>query len=260
MDQNTTCLIVLNPTLNATLTQLPKSDWETWFPAITSIVVVILGGLATYYINNILQNRRARFEIKKQVYLEATDFLTNLQYIDDFKLNSLELRFYLVNASKEVQKEFSDLTKQLKVYKEFYNNGYPRDIYGSLTYETLIEKMRIDLLKEKKHAWKHPKNLCYIGTLSLKKLELVLRDLDPVPNFKGPLRIYKSKDQVVLITEIEKPRWQFWIAGEIQIHMRKDQALMLFDVERKLMDPNLNSLNEELDLDIIYKYWWEFWK
>jgi len=78
MDLNLTQPILFNGTLNATLIQ-PSDPWyKDWFPAIISIFVIILGGLITYYVNFKLDRDKRQFELKKEVYFDSLNTISDI--------------------------------------------------------------------------------------------------------------------------------------------------------------------------------------
>jgi hypothetical protein len=73
MDANLAYPIVITPTINATLMPSPPNPIKDWLPAFISIVVVILGSIATYYVNNRIENNKRQFELKQKVYFDGID-------------------------------------------------------------------------------------------------------------------------------------------------------------------------------------------
>jgi len=77
IDPNLTYPIVLN----ATLIQQPQPLWKDWIPIIVSILVVILGGLITYYVNIMIERKKRQYELKRDTYFEALSNLQKLQKV-----------------------------------------------------------------------------------------------------------------------------------------------------------------------------------
>ena len=74
-----------------TLIEPPQPLWRDWLPVFVSIVVVILGGLVTYYVNMKLEHNRSENETRKRLRDERKELYKNLSHaISSFKSNYLD--------------------------------------------------------------------------------------------------------------------------------------------------------------------------
>jgi len=54
---------------------------KDWLPAVVSIIVVILGAIATYYVNIKIETNKRQFELKKEVYFKGLDLVSETELI-----------------------------------------------------------------------------------------------------------------------------------------------------------------------------------
>jgi hypothetical protein len=184
MDPNSTYPIVLNATLNATLIQSPQPLWKDWFPAIVSILVVILGSLSTYYVTIMVERNKRKYELKKGVYFEALEILSEYgQFIRSFihRENDPE-------GVSSIRKGFINKLSILKFKLEFC--GAPWKIIES------ISEIREPILQEERR-----------GTNRFIDTYLINENMQIISDTINQLRIdmWKSygEDQA-------KHWWQFW--------------------------------------------------
>jgi hypothetical protein len=165
MDANFTYPIILN----ATLIQPPQPLWKDWFPAIVSILVVILGGIITYYATITIERDKRQYEIKKQVYMDILDASVKTVFADR-RIHESEMKGELMRASDA--RILTDLSPQLEllatklllcggaievyefITKKLYNYGtYTGEEWFDSDFKSkLISLMRQDL-ERSRHWW-----------------------------------------------------------------------------------------------------------
>jgi hypothetical protein len=174
MDPNLTYPVILNASINATLSPAPSNVIKDWLPSIISIIVVIMAGLTTYFFTARIEERKREYELKKETYIGYLEILCdiNLFFRTDSteteskdKLNKLKreieiilLKFSICNASLQVK----ELTGKLQ------NNLVPRltskvikskeiQINQEIEYLTLeialVQAMKEDLYSKAKSRW-----------------------------------------------------------------------------------------------------------
>ena len=123
--QNLSQPIILNPTINVTLTQPAQpwyKDWITALPAIASILVVILGGLITYYITITIEHKKRQFELKKQVYFEATKIFSDIfQFMILYRYNQEKIQPEKEKLQKEKENILAKKYEKKKPDKDIEN-------------------------------------------------------------------------------------------------------------------------------------------
>lgn len=84
-------------------------DLSTWTPLWTSLIVVLVGGIITYFVTIRIEERKRHHELKRQVYFEFIDLTTTGTLISRYYqeqakkafennpayLESLKLNFYM---------------------------------------------------------------------------------------------------------------------------------------------------------------------
>jgi hypothetical protein len=71
MDPNLTYPIVINPMINATLIPAASNTIKDWLPSIISVAVVLVGGAITYLVTTQIDEKKRRYELRKEVYFEV---------------------------------------------------------------------------------------------------------------------------------------------------------------------------------------------
>ena len=141
MDANFTYPIVLN----TTLIQPPQPLWKEWLPVIVSILVVILGGLSTYYVTIVVERNKRQYELKKQIYFEALEVFSKY---NRFISEDLDIAWSNPHYTEEVRDEFLIKFRILKLKLEFC--GAPQQITSYISAimdemdEILEEKFKFD--------------------------------------------------------------------------------------------------------------------
>jgi hypothetical protein len=117
---NLTYPIVFNASINATLNPTPPNLIKDWLPSIISIVVVIIGGLITYFVAIRIEEQKHQYELKKEVYFGVLDAI--------YEVNRLRIELYRsihrdarkdsnLSSIEETTKMLLELTLLLKLHQ-----------------------------------------------------------------------------------------------------------------------------------------------
>jgi hypothetical protein len=261
MDPNLTQPVVLNASINAILIPAPSNPIKDWLPAIISIVVVILGAIATYYVNNQIEMNKRRFELKQKVYFKGLELASE-------QIVLWGRQHLLIDAAKvQINQLPSDLPSDLIIVFTAIKNKLP--VSQGIEFEEqdkkirqnatllLIQSTKIDVVGNEATK-KYFSDIC--GSV------FDLAKSSSYANYtKSSREFIKKVENFGLAVEddlINQPKWwQFWKRWRLWLHSPRDRVLWILSenggkMERSrlrrdtgtiyaLLDPVLEELARE---------------
>jgi len=184
MDPILTYPVVLNASINATLSPAPTNLIKDWLPSIISIVVVIIGGFLTYFLTIRIEEHKRQYELRKEVYFDVMSAIIdfrreyeeydlarkNREMIADLARKSPLLGMHMLDKTqierlKKISASLKLLQMKMKICTGEDMNRIFSDVilkaqnvedyqaFNDAVFNQLIPAIEYDLIISQKHWW-----------------------------------------------------------------------------------------------------------